>query len=112
MVVSEISSKEMFIEILEKNDYVFVDFYAPWCGPCKRIAPWLDELSESEQYNSIIFVKINIDELKELAFKYNVRSIPTFMLFEHNEQNDGTKHEAIVGASTSKINELLDRVGQ
>jgi thioredoxin 1 len=59
---------------------VIVDFYAPWCGPCKTISPFLQELSEI--HTDILFVKVNIDDAEDIANEYSVAAMPTFMLFK------------------------------
>lgn len=66
---------------------VLVDFWAPWCGPCKAIAPILDELAE-ELGDSVQITKVNVDENSALAGKYNVRAIPTLLLFKNGEIAD------------------------
>ena len=68
-----------FNEIITNNDFVIVDFWAPWCGPCKGFAPLYDELSE--KYPDIIFAKVNTEEQQALAGEFQIRSIPTIMIF-------------------------------
>ncbi len=69
-------------EVLNSEEMVLVDFYADWCGPCQMIAPILSEIAE--EYNGKLKVgKINIDEQRELASRYQVSSIPTIMLFKN-----------------------------
>jgi thioredoxin 1 len=81
---------------------VLVDFWAEWCGPCKVIAPILDEIS-SEQAGKIEIAKLNIDENLEVTRRYNVMSIPTLILF-----NDGEPALRVVGArgKTQLLREL------
>ena len=71
-------------EILESDVPVVVDFWAEWCGPCKMIAPSLEEISE-EMAGTVKITKVNIDENPDLAAQYGVRSIPTLMLFKNGE---------------------------
>ena len=71
---------------------VLVDFWAEWCGPCKQIGPILDEISE-EKKESLNILKLNIDENPETPQKYNVRGIPTLLLFK-----DGKLFETKVGS--------------
>ena len=72
-------TKDNFEEVVNGNDMVIVDFWAPWCGPCKGFAPIFDAVSE--EHSDIVFGKVNTDDEQELAASFNIRSIPTLMLF-------------------------------
>ena len=95
-------SDENFNQIIEENPIVVVDFWAEWCGPCKMIAPILEEIA-TEQSDSIRIAKVNVDEAPELARRFEVMSIPTLILFA-----DGQPATRIVGAKgkTQLLEEL------
>ena len=75
--------KENFDEII-KEGKVLVDFYAEWCGPCKMLAPIIEEVAKENE--AIKFVKVNVDEHEDLSQKYGVMSIPTLILMENGEE--------------------------
>jgi len=83
-------------EVIDSDQPVLVDFWAEWCGPCKMIGPILDQLSGEIEGHAKV-VKVNVDEARELAGKYNVRSIPLLLFFKNGEIND-----QIVGANVTK----------
>jgi len=72
-------TKENFEQVVSDNPMVIVDFWAPWCGPCKGFAPVFEKASEA--HADIVFAKVNTDEEQEVAGAFNIRSIPTLMVF-------------------------------
>ena len=94
--VVTISAGNFEQEVVKSTTPVLVDFWAEWCGPCKMIAPLLDELAE-EKTGKIKVAKVNVDDNQELATKFGIRAIPTLMLFQ-----GGQVKETIVGMTGKK----------
>lgn len=75
-------------EVLESDQIVLVDFWAPWCGPCKKLGPIIEELA-NEKNKNIKFTKLNVDNSKKIAGSYGIRSIPTVAIFKDGKPIDG-----------------------
>lgn len=78
MAVIELT-KENFEETITSNDIVLIDFWAPWCGPCKSFAPIYEEVAAKNE--GVVFAKVNTEEEQELGAHFQIRSIPTLMIF-------------------------------
>lgn len=89
----DITQDQFEQEVLQSEKPVLVDFWAPWCGPCKVTGPILNEIAV-EAADKLKVVKINVDENQALAERYNILSIPTMLLFKA-----GTKVEELIGAA-------------
>lgn len=88
-----------------KKEVLLVDFWAPWCGPCKMVAPTLNEIAETE--TDITIGKVNVDHNQDLAKKYKVRNIPTMVIFKN-----GVEVGRIIGVKTKKsiLNEVRSAI--
>ena len=84
MGVAKVSDKDFEAEVLKSAEPVVVDFWAEWCGPCKMIAPALEEIAGTMN-GKVKIVKLNVDENPATAAKYGIMSIPTLMLFKNGE---------------------------
>ena len=86
-MTKEISDSEFQEEVLNSKELVLIDFWAPWCGPCRMLTPIIDQLSE-ELKGTVKIVKMNIDSNPESSSRLGVRSIPTLILFKDGKQVD------------------------
>lgn len=101
--IIHLSDESFGTKVLEADGLVLVDFWAEWCGPCKMIAPILDEIAE-EYEGRLTITKLNIDDNQATAPKYGIRGIPTLLLFR-----DGQVVATKVGAlSKGQLKEFLD----
>ena len=100
----EVSEKSFDQQVLKADSPVLVDFWAPWCGPCRRVAPIVEELAE-EYAGKVGFTKVNTDENPSIASRYSVFSIPTLILFK-----DGQPVDQIVGFKPkSELKKHIDK---
>lgn len=95
--MKQVNTQEFDNEI--KEGVVFVDFFAEWCGPCKMMAPVVEEIEQ--EISSVKFIKVNVDDAEEIAMRYGIMSIPTFILFK-----DGQLSKKMVGGHSKQ--EVID----
>lgn len=102
--IAQISDDEFEDQVLKSSEPVLVDFWAEWCGPCKMIAPILDDLAPQYQ-GKLRFAKINVDHNQKTPRSYNVRGIPTLMIFK-----DGKVQATQIGAvSKTQLAQIIDK---
>lgn len=102
--VKELNTQDVSEQNLKEAGTMFVDFWAPWCGPCRMVGPVVEQLAE-DMAGKLSFGKINIDENADAAMRYGVVSIPTMILFK-----DGKEVERIVGArNKSYLSQAIER---
>src|SRR5919202_1063609 len=89
--INEVTDTTFQTDVLESETPVLVDFWAPWCGPCRIVAPVLEEIAGERE--DLRIVKLNVDENQQTAAKYQVLSIPTLILFK-----DGAEAKKVIGA--------------
>ena len=85
--VVELNDSSFESEVLQASEPVLVDFWAPWCGPCRQIAPLVEELA-GENLGAVRFVKVNVDDSPQSAQQYGISSIPTLLVFKGGEVVD------------------------
>jgi thioredoxin 1 len=111
MATIELDEKN-FVETVNNNDFVIIDFWAPWCGPCQSFAPLYEELSE--EYPEVVFAKVNTEDQQQLAAQFQIRSIPTLMVFREQiilYQEAGALPKASLKQLVTQVSELdMDEV--
>ncbi|RME60144.1 MAG: thioredoxin [Candidatus Dadabacteria bacterium] len=103
--IKEITDNDFETEVLKSETPVLVDFWAPWCGPCKSIAPVLDELA-NDYSGRLKIVKVNVDENQMTPAKYEVRGIPNLIFFKNGEVVD----QVIGYVTKEQLSEVVDKV--
>ncbi|HVD96137.1 MAG TPA: thioredoxin [Candidatus Limnocylindria bacterium] len=101
-VVISLNESNFDREVTQGDKPVIVDFWAEWCGPCKMIAPLLDEIAR-EKVDTVKVAKVNVDENQSLSFKYNIRAIPALLFFKNGQLRD-----QVTGVTSKK--DLLSRI--
>lgn len=102
--IVELSDSVFDSEVLQSEKPVLVDFWAPWCGPCRALAPVIDEIS-NDFSETVKVGKVNVDENPEISMKYGIRSIPTLIVFKNGEV-----FEQVIGAvPKSEIEKVLEK---
>ena len=84
MEIIKVNSQNFEEEVIKSEKPVLIDFYADWCGPCKMLSPIIDEIAEEN--SDIKVVKVNVDDSRDLAMKYQVMSIPTLVVIKNGEE--------------------------
>lgn len=103
--IKKVTSETFKNEVLQVTVPVLVDFWAPWCGPCKMVGPIVETLAD-ENVGKIVVAKVNVDENQNLAAQYGVRGIPTLLFFK-----GGSEVKRIVGAQgKEQLQKIIDEV--
>ncbi len=102
----EVSDQNFEEEVIKSNEPVLVDFWAPWCGPCRMVTPVIDKLAQKYQ-GKFKFCKLNVDENPKTATKFRVMSIPTLMFFKNGQVADTVIGAVPEGVLQPKIDGLL-----
>ncbi len=102
--VTQVSDASFEGDILKSSVPVLVDFWAPWCGPCRSVAPVVDDLA-NQYAGKLKVAKVNVDESTEIAMRYQITSIPTFILFKNGQVAD----RALGALPRSEFVKLIDR---
>jgi len=105
--LKEIGTDTFQQDVLNAGNPVLVDFYAPWCGPCKMLAPVLDKLA-GEYDGRVDFLKVNVDDAQDLAVRYRITGVPTLLVFKGGEVVDSVVGMASAAALKTKLDAVAD----
>jgi len=106
-MITEVSTETQFRNIINLHEFVLVDFFAEWCGPCKLIAPWMEELANENP--TIGFVKVDVEVMDDLAAHYKIRAMPTFVLLKNGVEVGRFAGANVRSGLITKIYELNER---
>lgn len=96
---------DIFNAIITSNKLVVIDFFATWCGPCRALSPYIDELATN--YHHILFAKANIEETPAIANELNVKSLPCVIIFEN-----GKEINRVVGFNKAKLQAIIENLSE
>ncbi|KAL0277834.1 UNVERIFIED_CONTAM: hypothetical protein PYX00_004978 [Menopon gallinae] len=104
MVICIVDKKDLEVKLQEAGDkLVVLDFYAVWCGPCKLMAPKIEELEKT--LPNVVFMKIDVDDNEEIAAEYEISAMPTFVFIKN-----GNKLDSFSGANYNKLKDIIDQL--
>jgi thioredoxin 1 len=104
--VAEVSDSNWETEVMQSDRPVLVDFWAAWCGPCRMLAPTVEQVAE-KYHGKAKVVKLNVDENIEISGKYGIRGIPTLVLFSGGQEVD--RHVGVPSNALSSISQMIER---
>ncbi|KAK6617455.1 hypothetical protein RUM43_014464 [Polyplax serrata] len=103
MVLEVKGKKDLSVKIQEAgNKLVVIDFFADWCGPCKQIAPQIEEMEA--EYSNVVFLKVDVDENEEISEEYQITAMPTFFFIKN-----GNKLDFFTGANVTKLKLTINK---
>ncbi|KYK57522.1 putative thioredoxin-like protein [Drechmeria coniospora] len=111
-MVRQLTSTSELDEVFASNTYVVVDFFADWCPPCKAIAPVFEQLSGKHALQGQLeFVKVNVDHAKDVAVRYRISAMPTFMFFKNGKQVAVNSQAMLQGADPQALGAAAEKLG-
>jgi thioredoxin 1 len=99
----KIETEEQFLDLIQNNDLVVLDFFATWCGPCKMLTPQLEKLSE--KYKKVVFIKIDVDDFNDIAESHQISAMPTILFYK----SGNLLTENVIGGQIGKIEEIIKK---
>lgn len=104
----ELTDQNFQNEVLKNDGLVLVDFWAPWCGPCKMMGPVIDELAKDNEGKAVKIAKMNVDTAAAIAGNFGIMSIPTFLFFKNGNVVDQMNGAVSKGALQEKIDKHIE----